>query len=149
MLPLQRACKAHPLGTSLSCEGTLPSGARSWYLVELGQNSIFWRQLPLLPAAALARAGRGEVGMFSTAAGRWGALLVASQEGSWLLWGLAFPLACVQKGQKQRRECHHHSAVLRSPSAFPTGKVVKPFNQSVKLSTTADLQNSSLSTGGL
>lgn len=40
-----RACKAHPLGIHLSCEGTLPSKERDWYLVDQGQDSIFLRQL--------------------------------------------------------------------------------------------------------
>lgn len=39
--PTPRACKAHPLGTHFSCEGTLSSGERGWYLVKQGQDSIF------------------------------------------------------------------------------------------------------------
>lgn len=86
------------------------------------------------------------MGVFSTAAGR-GAKLVALLGGSWLLQGLAFPLVCVHKGKTCRRQNHHHSPVLRSPSAFSTVKVAKPFNYSAKLNTTAK-KSSSLSTRG-
>lgn len=95
-----RACGAPPLGTRSLCEGALPSRAAGWCLAEQGQDSMFPGQLPPLPPAALARAGRRRVvGVFRTAAGSV-AGLVALSGGSWLLQGLAFPLVCFPKERR-------------------------------------------------
>lgn len=74
------------------------------------------------------------------AGGPLGRVLVAS--------GPRFPTGLFPKGKTCRRQHHHHSPALGSPSAFPTGRAVKPFNLSAKLSAAADLRENNNSPTG-